>query len=134
MTSDVEVKVRFPVDDEELTHLHARAFGSAESGAQPWARRLQHYSVAWVGAFDGSRLVGFVHASGDGGAHAFLLDAAVDPAYRRRGIGRALVTTLRTEVSAAGCEWLHVDYEPTLESFYTACGFRPTSAGLIHLA
>ena len=30
----------------------------------------------------------------------------------------------------AGCEWLHVDYLPELTSFYEACGFRPTAAGL----
>ena len=36
---------------------------------------------------------------------------------------------------AAGCEWLHVDFEPDLAPFYfDACGFRPTPAGLIHLA
>jgi hypothetical protein len=35
---------------------------------------------------------------------------------------------------AAGCEWLHVDFEPELRRFYLdACGFRPTDAGLIRL-
>ena len=29
--------------------------------------------------------------------------------------------------------WLHVDFEPHLEGFYRACGFRPTAAGLIDL-
>jgi len=33
-----------------------------------------------------------------------------------------------------GAAWLHVDYEPQLESFYSGCGFRPTAAGLIRLA
>lgn len=34
----------------------------------------------------------------------------------------------------AGCEWLHVDFEPRLRRFYLdACGFRPTEAGLIRL-
>jgi len=32
-----------------------------------------------------------------------------------------------------GAEWLHVDFEPHLEGFYRACGFRPTEAGLIRL-
>jgi hypothetical protein len=33
---------------------------------------------------------------------------------------------------AAGCEWLHVDWEPGLAPFYVeACGFEPTEAGLI---
>jgi hypothetical protein len=35
---------------------------------------------------------------------------------------------------AAGCEWLHVDFEEHLRSFYVdRCGFRPTPAGLIAL-
>ena len=35
------------------------------------------------------------------------------------------------ETTAAGCDWLHVDYEPHLAAFYTeACGFSSTSAGL----
>ena len=32
-----------------------------------------------------------------------------------------------------GIHWLHVDYEPQLEQFYQACGFRPTLAGLTDL-
>ncbi len=43
-------------------------------------------------------------------------------------------TTAATHAKAAGCEWLHVDFEPELAPFYfDACGFRPTDAGLIHL-
>ena len=39
-----------------------------------------------------------------------------------------------SHVRAAGCEWLHVDFESDLEPFYfESCGFRPTPAGLIHL-
>jgi len=35
---------------------------------------------------------------------------------------------------AAGCEWLHVDFDAHLRDFYVgACGFRPTHAGLIAL-
>jgi len=53
----------------------------------------------------------------------------------RRGIGRALVQTLAAEAAAAGCEWLHVDYEPHLDVFYRrACGFRATDAGLLNLS
>ena len=63
------------------------------------------------------------------------LDTAVDPDYQRRGIGRALVQTLAAEATAAGCEWLHVDYEPHLDVFYRrACGFRATDAGLLNLS
>jgi hypothetical protein len=35
---------------------------------------------------------------------------------------------------AAGCEWLHVDFEEHLRGFYLeSCGFTPTGAGLIAL-
>ncbi|WP_347977492.1 GNAT family N-acetyltransferase [Microbacterium sp. ProA8] len=134
MSSAIEVRVKFAVDDVELSALHARAFGAPEPTVLPWAARLRRYGVSWVGAFDDERLVGFVHACGDGGAHAFVLDTAVDPAHQRRGIGRALLEALRTEVLAAGCDWLHVDFEPHLRTFYEACGFVPTEAGLIRLA
>ncbi len=135
MRREIELRVRFPVDDHELSILHARAFGSVFEKVEPWAARLARHSVSWVGAFDGNRLVGFVHASWDGGRHAFLLDTVVDLEYRHRGIGQDLVHALTREVAAAGCDWLHVDYEPHLASFYEqSCGFRRTDAGLIHLS
>lgn len=38
------------------------------------------------------------------------------------------------EARAAGCEWLHVDFDDHLRPFYLdACGFSPTGAGLIAL-
>lgn len=54
----------------------------------------------------------------DGGAHAFLLDTAVDPGWQHRGIGRLLVEAAAADAAAAGCERLHVDFEPHLEEFY----------------
>ncbi|WP_370615636.1 GNAT family N-acetyltransferase [Mumia sp. Pv 4-285] len=128
----VEIRSRFAVDDDALSALHARAFGTPDARASPWRERLERHSVAWVGAFDGD-LVGFVHAAWDGGAHGFLLDTVVDPSYQRRGIGLSLVERLREDVAAAGCSWLHVDFEPHLADFYARCGFRATSAGLLRL-
>jgi len=130
---NLEQRVRGDVDDRALTDLHARAFGNEPGPAQPWTDRLERHSVSWVCAFDGARLVGFVHACWDGGAHAFLLDTVVHPDYQRRGIGRQLVEALIPPVTAAGCTWLHVDYEPHRDGFYMSCGFRPTAAGLLEL-
>jgi ribosomal protein S18 acetylase RimI-like enzyme len=134
MRDSPELRVRFSVEDEELSDLHARAFGSRLTDVTPWASRLSRHSLTWIGAFDGQTLVGFIHACWDGGRHAFLLDAVVDPAYQRRGLGQSLVRALIHEVKDSGCDWLHVDYEPHLTDFYTrACGFRTTAAGLLHL-
>jgi ribosomal protein S18 acetylase RimI-like enzyme len=135
MSSGINVRVRFAVDDEELSALHQRAFGSRDAAVEPWSRRLARHSLTWVGAFDGETLVGFVQLCWDGSAHAFVLDTAVDPDYQRRHIGHDLVCAAATEAARAGCVWLHVDYEAHLQPFYEdSCGFRPTSAGLLHLA
>jgi GNAT superfamily N-acetyltransferase len=90
-------------------------------------------SLAHVGAYDGDRLVGFVNVAWDGGVHAFLLDTTVHPDVQRQGIATSLVRRAAELAGERGAEWLHVDYEPHLESFYRGCGFRPTGAGLIAL-
>ena len=53
---------------------------------------------------------------------------------QRRGVGTRLVALAAERAREAGCEWLHVDFEDGLGTFYFgACGFRPTNAGLIAL-
>jgi len=90
-------------------------------------------SLVYVCAYMDVLLVGFVNVAWDGGVHAFLLDTTVHPDLRRQGIGRQLVRHAAEEADRRGMEWLHVDYEPHLERFYEACGFRPTQAGLLKL-
>jgi GNAT superfamily N-acetyltransferase len=130
----VEMVSRFDVDDVQLSVLHAVAFGGDPAVVTPWAARLERHALTWIGAFDAGRLVGFVQVCWDGGAHAFLLDTAVDPDWQHRGIGARLVKAATDDAAAAGCEWLHVDFEPHLTSFYLdRCGFRSTPAGVLRL-
>ncbi|WP_327151353.1 GNAT family N-acetyltransferase [Nocardia sp. NBC_01329] len=128
-----DLRIRFTVDDGELSRLHAEAFGG-DPVLIPWTTRLERHSRSWVGAFVGDRLVGFVHAVWDGGRHAFLLDTAVAPDLRRRRIATDMVEALVADLTRQGIEWLHVDYEPHLADFYRdICGFRDTGAGLLRL-
>jgi hypothetical protein len=50
-------------------------------------------------------------------------------------VGIKLVAEAERGARAAGCEWLHVDFEEHLQPFYfDACGFKPTAtAGLVPL-
>jgi ribosomal protein S18 acetylase RimI-like enzyme len=92
------------------------------------------HSLGWVVARDGAELVGFVNVAWDGGVHAFVLDTIVASSAGRSGIGTRLVDAAVARARAAGCEWLHVDFEDHLRDFYFgACGFEPTNAGLIKL-
>ena len=114
----------------ELDGLHAEGFGHPASGEDWWARVNRH-SLGWVCAREAGALVGFVNVAWDGGAHAFILDTVVATRVRRRGVGRELVAVAEREAGRHGCEWLHVDFEAHLRSFYLEhCGFRPTDAGL----
>jgi GNAT superfamily N-acetyltransferase len=93
-----------------------------------------HHSLAYICAYQGARLIGFLNVAWDGGIHAFLLDTTVQPDLRRRGIGRELVARAAEVARDRGIEWLHVDYAPHLGGFYRCCGFRHTDAALLHLA
>jgi GNAT superfamily N-acetyltransferase len=117
----------------DVNALHAEGFGQGVRDAD-WLGQVERHSLGWVCAYEAARLIGFVNVAWDGGAHAFLLDTLVAPDRRHAGIGRALVEVAERESRAAGCEWLHVDFEEELGAFYVgACGFSPTPAGLIAL-
>ncbi|TQM11878.1 GNAT family N-acetyltransferase [Pseudonocardia kunmingensis] len=132
MPDDISYRWRAPVTDAELFDLTASHGGHPQRG---WWDRIRPHSLSWVSAHLGDgELVGFVNLAWDGGDHAFVLDTKVRPDHQRRGIGTQLVARATDAAREAGCEWLHVDFEEHLRTFYLdACGFRPTAAGLIPL-
>jgi GNAT superfamily N-acetyltransferase len=119
----------------EYRTLHADAFGANEAERNAdWQSLLSVHSLGWITARKGSELVGFVNVVWDGRAHAWIQDVMVAPTVRNEGIGTQLVSVARNASAQSGCEWLHVDDEERLTSFYVnACGFTPSSAGVIHL-
>lgn len=125
--ADIGFSWRGDASDDEVVAL-------TESDAG-WWDRVRPHSLGWVVARDAdAALIGFVNVAWDGGDHAFLLDTAVRPDHRRRGVGAELVRIAAEGAAEAGCEWLEVDFGEHLAPFYLdACGFRPTRAGLIRL-
>ena len=120
-------------DNAELNALHAEAF-EHRLLADDWKSQVAAHSLGWVCARDGDGLVGFVNVPWDGGVHAFILDTMVAARAARRGVGTQLVAVAVAEARAAGCEWIHVDFDDHLRPFYfDACGFTPTNAGVIAL-
>ena len=142
----IEYVWRGDFTNAEVESLHAAGFDRPVNEANDWRTPINRYSLGWVCAREDGRLVGFVNVAWDGGVHAFILDTVAAAQHRppdasvaslaphRRGIGTRLVAVATENARAAGCEWLHVDFESHLRSFYVdACGFRPTDAGLIQL-
>lgn len=134
MPTDIEYRWRVPVTDDELFALTRSYGGNAEAG---WWDRIRPHSLGWATAhLPGDELVGFVNVAWDGGDHAFLLDTKTRLDHQRRGIATRLVRLATHHAKRAGCEWLHVDFDDVdrlAELYFGTCGFRPTTAGLIHL-
>ena len=127
---------RGDVGSRELNELHAEAFGTRvyDDSEWNWDEQLGSHSLGWVTARNDGQLVGFVNVPWDGLVHAWIQDTMVAARARHEGIGAELVAIATVRARAAGCEWLHVDFDEHLQPFYIdACGFTPTSAGLIQL-
>jgi GNAT superfamily N-acetyltransferase len=120
----------------EINALHAEAFETRvfDDAEWDWVGQVNAHSLGWVVARSDGAMVGFVNVVWDGLLHAWLQDTMVASASRGNAIGTELVAAARNGAKDAGCDWLHVDFDPDLASFYIgACGFTPTSAGLIEL-
>lgn len=128
----VLLRWRGPLTDDEMVDL-LMSYGA--SAAPGWWDQIRPHSFGWVTARNTEgRVVGFVNVITDGRNHAFLIDTKTRGESQRRRIGTEVVRMATEHAKEAGCEWLHVDFEPHLRSFYfKACGFKQTDAGLIHL-
>lgn len=124
---------RGPFKSSEVNSLHAECF-EHKLIEDDWWSQVNRFSLGWVCMRQSTKLIGFVNIAWDGGVHAFVLDTMVTAASRRRGLATALIREAVDRAKEAGCEWLHVDFDPHLRAFYIdACGFRSTDAGLIPL-
>ena len=130
MLAMIDFQLSPVISSEALNELFATAWDGHVT--KDFTAQLER-SLFYIGAYSGPRLVGFVKLISDAGAHAFLLDTTVHQEFQHHGIGRELVSQAITESRARGCDWLHVDFEAHLETFYQSCGFKPTLAGLVKL-
>ena len=82
-------------------------------------------SLCVLGAYDGEKLVGLIRAVGDGVTIVFIQDILVQPAYQRRGIGRALIASVLEQFQNVRQIHLLTDDVPETVGFYKAVGFTP---------
>ena len=135
--SDITYTWRGEFSNVEIHAVHAEAFETRlyDESEWNWVEQCERYSLGWVVARDGSRFVGFVNVLWDGLVHAYLEDVMVSASARHRRVGVGLVNTARDGARAAGCEFLHVNFDEELRPFYIdACGFAPTLGGLMELS
>lgn len=132
----IDIAWRGEFTNAEVNALHAEAFETRVFDESEWNWRdlCAQHSLGWVVARDGEGIVGFVNVLWDGLVHAWIQDVMTAGRAARQGVGSAVVAAARDGARAAGCEFLHVDFDDHLRDFYFgACGFSPTNAGLIVL-
>jgi GNAT superfamily N-acetyltransferase len=80
-------------------------------------------------AYDGEELVGLGRAIDDGKFYATIVDVVVQPAYQRRGVGRAIVEDLQSRLS--GFLLVTLTAAPEVQPFYARLGWRKQTTGMI---
>ena len=81
---------------------------------------LVHANV-YIGAYEGTKLVGLARAMTDFVYTTYLADLAVDEAYQQRGIGKQLIRELKNYVPKAKLILLSA---PAAEGYYPKIGMQ----------
>lgn len=122
---------RFPEDYAAVFDLWSRAGPGVHLGRsdapEEIAKKLQRDPELFLVAEADGRIVGAVMGGFDG-RRGLIYHLAVDPAYRRRGIGTALMAELERRLVALGClraYLLVVEDNHEVVDFYRRLGWEP---------
>lgn len=113
------------LDPASVIRLYSEADWWEPGDAAEAVIPLLRGSFRVAAAFDGERLVGMARALSDGASDAYIQDVVVDSAYRKQGIGGALVRLLLDELKNSGVSWIGLIGAPGTEHFYRDLGFTP---------
>ncbi|GLC68926.1 hypothetical protein PLESTF_000759700 [Pleodorina starrii] len=98
------------------------------------------YHIIWVRAAKQSRLarqgqlIGFARATSDGVLSATVWDVAVNPAWQRSGLGRALMERLTKKLVEDGIPTITLYAEPQVVSLYEKLGYVRDPDGIRGMA
>jgi len=126
--------------EKDVSDVYYTTDGVYAASYIPLAQRVrpQHYEIPRarealsrttnIGAWDGGQLVGVARVLSDGYTFSALTDIIVDPAYQRRGIGRALMD--RALMAAPDAKLL-IDAQPDCVGFFNRLGCDPGPTGFV---
>ncbi len=82
-------------------------------------------SHCYLIAKDKGIVIGMGRAISDGTGDAYLHDICVSEAYRKKGIGTAIVKTIMARLKRNGITWFGLIAENRTTSIYSSSGFKP---------
>jgi ribosomal-protein-alanine N-acetyltransferase len=120
------------IDYVAMNHSHVAAIAELEKicFSDPWSEKsveseLNNPLSAWLVAMDGEKLVGYIGSQtvlGEGD----MMNLAVDPEYRRMGVGEGLVNALVATLKEKGATRLALEVRASNEpaiALYEKLGF-----------
>jgi spermidine synthase len=111
---------------EELVSLYKDAGWWKDSyGHSPeFLKGIVADSALFAGAFENNKLIGMGRALSDKASDAYIQDVAVLKAFQGRGIGKKIIQTLISGLSAWGVDWIGLIAQPGTTGFYEDLGFE----------
>ncbi len=101
-----------PIDENEVDKLYHQLTDEPE-------RAITLVAINSEGRVVGTATGIFIrHIANNGGLSMLIEDVAVHDDYRRRGIGRKLVTTLVRSAKDKGCDWVTLSCHERLIGFF----------------
>mmetsp|Transcript_24413 Transcript_24413/g.53326 ORF Transcript_24413/g.53326 Transcript_24413/m.53326 type:complete len:257 (+) Transcript_24413:48-818(+) len=122
--NDLFEKVGFPRRDPEKLKIALE-----NTHALIWVRSTKQSRLARMG-----QLVGFARATSDGVLSATIWDVAVNPAWQRNGLGRAMIERLTRKLVEGGIPTITLYAEPNVVGLYEKLGFVKDPEGIRGMA
>jgi len=103
------------------------------AGRDPWSRAAFEHELhappsLWLVAVEDSQIAGYAGGWMLVGGEYHVLNLAVDPVLRRRGVARTLLTALLTRAVQRGCHSATLEVRrdnAAARALYESMGFRP---------
>lgn len=111
--------------DESLIRLYNDAGWFAYTDDLPSLKKAIENSLYLLCVYEGDQLVGLLRAVGDGVSILYIQDLLVLSAFRRHGIGSALVTHTLKKYKDVRQRIVTTDDTPALRAFYKNLSFVP---------
>jgi ribosomal protein S18 acetylase RimI-like enzyme len=123
---EIEIKIVKDADPEAILALYRHA-GWWQTDENPayleTVKRIVSDTYCFAIALREDEIIGMGRAISDGASDAYIQDVMVHSDFRRRGIGRAIISKLVEHLRENGIQWIGLISEPGYEKFYESLGF-----------
>ncbi len=113
--------------EDEILSLYLDAGWTAYTRDKAALKKGFEHSLKVLAAYEDGKLIGLLRAVGDGFTVVWVQDLLVLSAFRRRGVGRALLQAITQKYAHVRQIMLASDSTGENAAFYNACGFQPFS-------